>query len=111
MMVALAVGSSDSWVPWVQLFSGGLAGAILTVSAQKLIQLWESPSLIAEFGRNIEGTATKFRTETGTRQWIRVRVTNKGRSIARNVRVLVVSVKKISLHTLVAIVGNSRERS
>jgi hypothetical protein len=94
----------NSWLPWaaivVSCFGGGLAGAVLTQIVQWRTRRHERPILIAEFGKEGDGSLVRQDLLTSnsdslveiTRQWTRVKIRNAGRSTARNVRVIITSI-------------------
>jgi len=98
-------GMPDSgWFSWLggalPYLGGGLAGSILTQGVQIFTKWRERPILIAEFGKKGDGSiiqqdlpASNVESPTkGIQQWARIKVRNKGRSTARNVRVIITSI-------------------
>jgi hypothetical protein len=94
----------NSWLPWVAVLvsglCGGLAGAILTQWVQKRTKWIERPILLAGFGKEGDGSiilqdSPASDADSSTKvvqQWLRVKIKNNGKSTARNVRVLIVSI-------------------
>jgi hypothetical protein len=94
----------SSWLPWVAIvvsgFGGGLAGAILTQGVLWFTKRRERPILIVEFGKDGDGSIIEQDLPApdeggptqGRQQWTRVKIKNNGRSTARNVRVIIVSI-------------------
>lgn len=92
---------------WQSLLAGGLAliAAVITLLGLIAIERWKvnsgwrrRPILLAEYGEAGDGSLIHEDTATssdgsiwGKNQWARIRVRNKGRSTARNVRVMIVS--------------------
>jgi uncharacterized protein (TIGR02588 family) len=69
------------WSAWLKVIGGGLAGSLLTLIGQKVIIWWNAPHLEivlpSEFVTNVNGD-----------YWVRLRISNTGRSAATQSRVL-----------------------
>lgn len=80
---------------WPAALTGGLAGASLTQLTQLFVRWWSAPSLVAEFDAAIEGCVVDGEDGRlvaglpGKTRYLRLRVTNHGRSIAKDVQVIV----------------------
>lgn len=95
--------SVETWTPWLQTILSGIVGSVLTLVTAWCVQWFRRPALQAQSGGGVEGSLvprsyTGSNGEAGFAQWIRVKVANVGRSTAKNVRVMVVSLRNTS-HT------------
>jgi hypothetical protein len=94
----------NSWIPWIAVIvsglGGGLAGAVLTQWVQARRVWIERPILRAGFGKEGDGSiilqdspsSDADGSSKAIQQWIRVKIKNNGKSTARSVRVIIVSI-------------------
>ena len=105
VLVNLASAGDHSISPWIAAFSGGLAGALLTVSWQWFRAWFDSPRLTASFDGNIPGcliqTPAGFLQKdladiarTCRQHYVRLKVKNAGRTVARGVVANLVEIRQ-----------------
>ncbi len=90
-----------SYLNWLPVLSGGLAGAILTLVGQYVVAWWNRPILRVTFSQNESGCEvdTPAHVRAGDvvvancqQRYLRLKVRNRGKSSAKNVSICVTEI-------------------